>query len=302
MRDIFTYTFKYVHQCIMCGAPSEQNKILGKRLNQSQGFNPSNKIGITTTIVKCSRCNLVYSNPQPIPSSLDDHYEIPPESYWVDEYFKENSEYFKAEIATAQKLLNNPVSPKSLDIGAGIGKCMKALANAGFDSYGFEPSRPFYEKAIGKMGISTHKLKLCSIEEAQYQENTFDFITFGAVLEHLYDPSESILKALSWLKKGGIIHIEVPSSNWLINRLINYSYSIRFKDFVGNLSPMHEPFHLYEFGLKSFEHHAKKYNYQLIRHEYYVCQTFMPKIIDWIIRPYMQITKQGMQLCVWLKK
>jgi 2-polyprenyl-3-methyl-5-hydroxy-6-metoxy-1,4-benzoquinol methylase len=43
-----------------------------------------------------------------------------------------------------------------------------------------------------------------------FPEAHFDFITFGAVLEHLYDPSMSIHKAMSWLKPSGIMHIEVP--------------------------------------------------------------------------------------------
>lgn len=37
---------------------------------------------------------------------------------------------------------------RALDIGAGLGKGMLSLQNAGFDTYGFEPSIPFYEKAM----------------------------------------------------------------------------------------------------------------------------------------------------------
>lgn len=302
MKNAHTYTFKSVHQCNMCGAKDRESKILGRRLNQSQGLNPQYIAGFTTTIVKCLRCDLIYANPQPIPLGLDDHYGVPPESYWKEEYFKFNPEYFKTEIETVQKLLDSPINPVSLDIGAGIGKCMTALSNAGFDAYGIEPSKAFYEKAIEKTGISSQKLQLSSMENAHYPENTFDFITFGAVLEHLYDPSEAILKAMGWLKKGGLIHVEVPSSNWLVNKLINLFYSIRFKDYVGNLSPMHEPYHLYEFGLKSFEYHAKKNKYKIARYEYYICDTYMPRYIDFLIKPYMRATNQGMQLCVWLKK
>jgi len=121
-------------------------------------------------------------------------------------------------------------------------------------------------------------------------------------LEHLYNPSGSIKKALKWLKPGGVIHIEVPSSDWLINKLINLFYKMKLSDYVGNLSPMHEPFHLYEFGLKSFEQHAKQNDYEIAFHEYYVCQTFMPRILDKFIKPYMKRTNTGMQLCVWLRK
>ncbi|MBK8291298.1 MAG: hypothetical protein IPK96_10505 [Flammeovirgaceae bacterium] len=84
------YTFNYLKRCNMCGSDTTTHTILGKRLNQSQGKKPRNKIGITTTVLKCKDCGLIYSNPQPIPNNLQDHYGIPPEDYWKDEYFVED--------------------------------------------------------------------------------------------------------------------------------------------------------------------------------------------------------------------
>jgi len=286
----------------MCGSQSHLHTILGKRLNHSQGKNPHKKRGITTSIIKCTNCGLIYSDPQPIPFDIQDHYGVPPEEYWVDEYFVFNENYFKTEIETLKPLLDFKAGMKSLDIGAGIGKAMIALSNAGFDAYGFEPSNPFYERAISRMQISTDKLRLGMLEDMDYPENYFDFISFGAVLEHLYDPSESLKKALRWVKPNGIIHAEIPSSDWLIGKIINLFYSLRGMDYVGNLSPMHEPFHLHEFGLKSFKEHALANNYDIVHYQYYVCQTYMPKILDYILKPYMKRTNTGMQLCVWLKK
>jgi 2-polyprenyl-3-methyl-5-hydroxy-6-metoxy-1,4-benzoquinol methylase len=92
---------------------------------------------------------------------------------------------------------------RALDIGSGIGKCMKSLESAGFEAYGFEPSQPFHERAISKMGISPARLKLGQMENMEYEASTFDFITFGAVFEHLYHPCQSLEKALTWLKKTG---------------------------------------------------------------------------------------------------
>lgn len=296
------YTFQYITHCNMCGADSSKHRVLGKRLNRSQGKRPSNKIGITTTVLKCKDCGLIYSNPQPIPNDLQDHYGIPPEDYWKDEYFIDNKDYFKKEIEVLEKIMKVSVGMKSLDIGAGLGKQMIALADAGFDAHGFEPSKPFYRQAISKMKIDPTKLKLGMIEELEYPDNYFDFISFGAVLEHLYDPADSINRAMKWLKPTGILHIEVPSSKWLVGKIINFYYKIKMTDYVGNISPMHEPFHLYEFGLKSFEKHAKKNNYEIAFHEYYVCQTFLPKILDTVLVPYMKKTNTGMQLCVWLRK
>lgn len=286
----------------MCLADTSSHKVLGKRLNSSQGKNPRNKIGITTTIVKCSSCNLIYSNPQPIPLDIQDHYGVPPESYWKEDYFKIDANYFRHEIETLKKLIEFKVGMKSLDIGAGLGKAMISLKNEGFDAHGFEPSKQFYERAIGEMNIDPNKLKLGMIEQVEYPDNYFDFISFSVVLEHLYNPSESIIKALKWLKPNGIIQIEVPSSNWLIGKIINTYYKIRGLDYVGNLSPMHDPFHLYEFGLSSFIEHAKANKYEIAFSEYYVCKTYMPKLADYILQPYMKWTNTGMQLCVWLRK
>lgn len=286
----------------MCGSDAKNHKIIGKRLNQSQGFNPRKKIGLTTTIAKCKNCNLIFSNPQPIPKNIHDHYGVLPENYWKEEYFILEDTYFKDEIDTVKNLIKIDSKSKALDIGAGVGKCMIALNNAGFDTFGIEPSEPFYSRAIGKMEIDNSKLKMGSIEEAQYPSNEFDFITFGAVLEHLYNPSEAIEKAVKWLKPGGVIHIEVPSSNWLISKIINFSYKIQGLDYVGNLSPMHVPYHLHEFDLKSFVLNGKLNNYSVVKHQYFICETYMPKIFDLIFKPYMKWTNTGMQLVVWLKK
>ncbi len=301
-RRQLNYRFNYIENCNMCGSSTDRHKILGKRLNQSQGKNPRNKIGITTTVAKCSKCGLIYSNPQPVPFDLQDHYGVPPENYWQNNYFSIDDNYFKGEIDRLKKLIEIEEGMKCLDIGAGLGKAMIALSKAGFDAYGFEPSKPFYERAIGKMEISPEKLKLGMIEDIEYPESYFDFISFGAVLEHLYDPSDSITKAMKWLKPKGIIHIEIPSSDWLVNKIINFYYRLARTDYVGNISPMHTPFHLYEFGLKSFMEHAKLNDYEIALHEYFVCKTYMPKIVDYIIKPYMEWTNTGMQLCVWLRK
>jgi 2-polyprenyl-3-methyl-5-hydroxy-6-metoxy-1,4-benzoquinol methylase len=286
----------------MCQSDAAGHRILGKRLNSSQGKNPRNKIGITTTVQKCTHCGLIYSNPQPIPHDIQDHYGVPPENYWNENYFKISPSYFKYEIETLKKLYPFRERDKVLDIGAGIGKCMIAMENAGFDAYGFEASESFYQMATERMGINPEKLKLDTIENANWPDNYFDFITFGAVLEHLYSPSESIEKAMRWLKPGGIMQIEVPSSSWLTNAISNLFYKIQGLDYVANISPMHEPFHLYEFSLKSFLAHSKENDYDVLHFEYYVAQTYLPNFLDFILIPLMRRTNTGMQLCVWLKK
>jgi SAM-dependent methyltransferase len=287
----------------MCEQPTAKNKILGQRLNKSQGITPKNKWGITTTVIRCSNCQLIYSNPKPIPFDVQDHYGVPPEDYWKESYFTPNPAYFAHELAIAKRLLPEQARPTALDIGAGLGKCMQALEHAGFEAYGLEPSVPFRQMAIQKMGIDARRLKLGMLEELDYPANQFNFITFGAVLEHLYQPAECIERALAWLKPNGLIQIEVPSSNHLVSKILNLYYRLNGTTYVTNLSPMHEPFHLYEFGLKSFEELAKRLPFEIAFYEYKVCTIYhLPKPLHPPLRWYMEKTNMGLQLAVWLRK
>jgi 2-polyprenyl-3-methyl-5-hydroxy-6-metoxy-1,4-benzoquinol methylase len=253
MKEMISYHFEAVAYCEMCSDPTGKHKILGQRLNTSQGMRPRRKSGITVSIKKCRNCRLIYSSPLPVPFDIQDHYGIPPESYWHAGYFVLDPNYFAGEIKTARTLLDFKPGMRSLDIGAGIGKCMIALKNAGFDAWGFEPSKPYYERALSKMNIPPDRLRLGMVEEMEYEPGSFDFITFGAVFEHLYHPAASLEKAFRWLKPGGVIHIEVPSSKYLASKMVNFYYRLIGTNYVSNLSPMHVPFHLYEFGYDSFK-------------------------------------------------
>ena len=273
------YEFQAITHCNMCGASSNDAKILGKRLNMSQGMSPYKKAGITTTIMRCNKCDLIYANPLPIPYELSQHYGTPAEDYWNEDYFNIDPEYFQGCITRFKQLYDSDnVALKALDIGAGIGKAVVALNNAGFDTYAFEPSESFYEKGLEVNKLDPEKFSCVTLESAEYKKNTFDFITFGAVLEHLYDPSMAILKAMDWLKIGGLMQIEVPSSKWLTSKIINSLYRIRGMDYVTNLSPMHSPFHIFEFGMKSFQFHAENNDYSIAHSEYLVCNTHLPRI------------------------
>src|SRR5436190_8224383 len=112
------YYFNYIDKCNLCESASSQHKIIGQRLNQSQGFNPKNKTGISVSIMKCMNCGLIFSNPQPVPYDIQDHYGTPPEDYWRPEYFNVDDKYFSGQIAITKRLSNFKQGMKALDIGA----------------------------------------------------------------------------------------------------------------------------------------------------------------------------------------
>lgn len=286
------YEFRPATSCNMCGG--HDFNFLGMRLSGSQGPNPRKAEGVGVPVKRCETCGLIFSDPQPIPEKLSDHYGIPPADYWGQD-LNWTPGYFSQEIAAAKELINFVPGMKALDIGAGTGLAMKSLTAAGFDTWGIEPSEPFRRRAI-ETGTASDRMHLETIDEANFASQRFDFITFGAVLEHLVNPHSSLEKALGWLNPGGIIHVEVPSSDWLIAKLVNAFFRVRGTNYVTHISPMHAPFHLYEFTLRSFR------DFKVVSHSYEVCEIpHVPDLLKPSLRWWMNHTKTGMQLTVYLR-
>jgi SAM-dependent methyltransferase len=215
--------------------------------------------------MRCQACGLVYANPLPIPADIAQHYGGAPEEYWHKNEYLAAGQDFSPQIAVFRDVWEprGSAPPVALDVGAGLGHCMRALGAAGFDTYGIEPGEAFRRAAI-EHGVSEDRLALATVESATYEPGTFDFVTFGAVLEHLADPAGIIERVKGWLAPGGLIHAEVPSSDWLTSRIVNRTYKLQGLDYVTNLSPMHPPYHLYEFTRRSFELHGAGAGYDVV--------------------------------------
>lgn len=285
------YTFVPVGACNMCS--SRERKILGRRMNTSQGLRPRTKIGISTTVVRCKDCGLTYADPLPIPADINDHYGIPPEEYWKEARL-ESPDHFLHQLEVIRRI--NPESTSLLDIGAGLGNTVRSAIERGWDAYGIEASSTFVERA--KLG---DRIIHSMVEDAKI-DRTFDAISFGVVLEHLYDPAGAISKALTWLNPGGVIHIEVPDSNYLFSKIFNLYFRLVLTDYVVNISPMHSPFHLYEFTERSFQLNGERLGYRIVEVERYAGETTLTGKLDSLLSPLMKATKTGMGLVVYLQK
>tara|TARA_B100000579_G_C22799848_1_gene839144 strand:- start:572 stop:1495 length:924 start_codon:yes stop_codon:yes gene_type:complete len=303
--DAKGYLFKDIDACNMCRSTGNSQKLLGHRLNCHQGAFPSKKKGVSTSVFKCRLCGLVYPSPIPIPLSIEDHYGIVPEEYWDNDYFFIPENWMKNEINFFNELNSSAAtdgSPCALDIGAGIGKTMITLQQNGFDVMGIEPGEQFHNHAVTKMGIDKEKIIHSTLEDASFADKSFDWIIFGAVLEHLYDPYLALSKAMKWLKPGGLVQLEVPNSSWLTSLLVNRFYKMTGQNYVANISPMHSPFHIYEFSTKTFEINGKLLGYEIAQKKITATSTYLPKILDSLLFPLMRLSNTGLVLETWLRK
>lgn len=290
------YEFKPQPSCDMCG--SAQSKVLGSRLDKRQGFRPRSLSGVSVSVKKCASCDLVYADPLPIPTRVDSHYDMDPAVYFDDEL--EHVDLTADQ--TVLSLTGFTPGMKALDIGAGLGRTMKQLSAGGWDVWGIEPSASFRKAAIERGGIASDRIIQTTLEDAEFAPGMFDFINFGAVLEHLYSPSDALARAVRWLRPGGVIFVEVPSSRYLVTDMLKVYYRLIGVNYVTNLSPLHPPFHLYEFSHRSFEVNGQRVGYRVAAHEYEPGQNpLIPRPVDPFLRWMMSRSRRGMQLKVYLQ-
>ena len=283
----------------MCKADRSALRKIGKRSAERQGFWP--KKGFTSDIFKCKNCRLVFANPLPLPKDIGLHYEVPPDSYWVN-VKPRNEEYLKHVYSNYAPYIKSTPDFKTLDIGSGLGHMLASFKMHGISAYGVEPSLSFIQKASEIYNIPLDCFHQSTFEDFVCNDNTYDLITCLAVLEHVPDPNALIEKALRILKPGGYLFLEIPSSKWLISKILNTYYKLTFSSYVTNLSPMHEPYHLYEFAPESFRKNAKILNYEIVDIKYYVCNTMFPSVLDKPLKYIMKHTNTGMELFVVIKK
>ena len=150
----------------MCHATPDKFRVMGRRLNNSQGFRPRNKDGVLVTVKQCTQCKVIFSDPMPLPDNFDDHYGVPPEEYWKGEstdWWQPSVGFAQYRVRPVKDLIQLKLKSKILDIGAGAGQVMKAFMEEGYDVYGLEPSFPFYKHILDNQGVSADKLSNVSI-------------------------------------------------------------------------------------------------------------------------------------------
>jgi len=85
------------------------------------------------------------------------------------------------------------------------------------------------------------------IESAQSLGESYDVVLLAAILEHLYDPAETLMRVRDALRPGGLVFIDVPNECSLMSRAGNAYQRLRAKDWAINLSPTFSPFHVVGF-------------------------------------------------------
>jgi SAM-dependent methyltransferase len=100
-----------------------------------------------------------------------------------------------------------------LDVGAGPGKVVAALAEAGYDARGIEPSvRSAARAQAAALPVERRAL-------AEHDDEGLDAVVMWHVLEHLDDPAQALEAVRGWLRPGGLLLVAAPNAASLQARI-----------------------------------------------------------------------------------
>lgn len=164
-------------------------------------------------IVRCKRCNLIFSSPIFPVRFIDKLYQKSTCTYAQQIPFAGHT-YIKLFDTYIHAL---PQKPKILEVGCGNGFFLTLLREKGIPNvWGIEPGRnmikesPFWLKK---------RIKIDVFKKNQFPSQSFDVICSFHVLDHLTDPNLFVSESFRLLKPGGHILTVVHDAQGLSVRL-----------------------------------------------------------------------------------
>lgn len=127
-----------------------------------------------------------------------------------------NENIFKSNMMVARKFYQYSFNKKIiLDVGCGVGDVSKGFCKTN-EVHGIDIS-------IKNLRIAEQRdiiTKKCNIEDKfPYKSDIFDIVICSEVIEHLFDPENTIRESYRVLKKGGMVLLSTPNFYSFINRI-----------------------------------------------------------------------------------
>lgn len=166
-------------------------------------------VGLGLRVIDCAGCGVGRIDPPPSPREVDAFY--PPAYYGRGgSKFSGNVEWLVRLVAARHVRFltrQSPPGARILDVGCGRGVALRSLAQAGFETHGFERSRDAVRGIDPRVQVRIAD----ELAEADYPAEFFDTVIIWHVLEHVRHPDELLREVARILKPGGRVIVAVPN-------------------------------------------------------------------------------------------
>lgn len=216
--------------------------------------------GAKTRIVKCRACGLIFPNPMPYPSGADTRYTN------VSGYFED----VMAVEDEGQRQLGDKLAREAerrlgrrgrfLDVGCGRGEVVRAAQERGWQAEGCDLSAEFVRYAREVNGVEAHA---ATLEQMRYPDASFDAVTLVEVIEHLYEPAATARELSRVVRPGGLVYLSTPNEESIYQSLGNLYYKARGRDWVVNLCPTWNLYHVHGFSPRSLRYLLERSDFEI---------------------------------------
>lgn len=194
-------------------------------------------------LLECTRCDVLYANPLPTRESLEAAYREA--AFDSAEEARHAGDTYAKFLPTI--LPNLSRREAALDIGTGDGAFLEHLVRSGFERVvGIEPSRAPVEAARPSVrGL----IRQAPFRPADFEKESFSFITCFQTLEHVYDPLALCQGTFDLLHRGGAVLLVCHDRRALSARVL------------GSRSPIFDIEHLQLFSRQSLSYALRQAGY-----------------------------------------
>lgn len=168
--------------------------------------------------VQCRNCGLVYQDPQPEFTDLQQRYR---KNYFDYEISNEKNFFNLMQLGLVDidfdRLTVDFENRNFLDIGCATGMLLEYMQSKGWQPKGVDICRESAEYGIRKRGLD---IFIGPLQAAGYEENSFSVVHFSHLIEHVPDPAALLREVSRILRPGGIIIVTTPNAGGFQARLL----------------------------------------------------------------------------------
>ena len=219
-------------------------------------------------ILRCPVCKLVQFSPLPEEAVVHEFYTNQYDAAGERaSYFQKCRAGYEGSVE-AQQLDQKlewirrvlPSGKDLLDVGCGTGVFLDLARKKGWRVRGIEISKraSAYARETFNLGVYTGSVDSWDGGEGK----SFDLITMLDVLEHLRDPATVLRRVKKLLKENGLLVIEVPNQDSLLNRVVHVVYKCGWKKPAHVIYNIH---HLFNFNTTSIKRLFSEAGFSIVR-------------------------------------